>query len=220
VNYNGGVTTRPLVNLAICWNIRVSGGTSACHTQYLGLDMDSDNPTGADNQQETFLSGVRLDPEWIAGFVDGEGCFSVSVHRNSFMHRHGGWQIQNVFHVYQHSDHRDVLDLLRSHFGCGYIRPKGARSSVLTYSVSALLDLEETVVPFFEAHRLLVKDRDFRLFSSIVHAMMRKEHMTDEGFERIVRMAYQMNANGKQRSRTLEEVLKGSSETVREARRG
>ena len=181
--------------------------------------MSSDNPTGADNQQETLLPGVQLDPDWIAGFVDGEGCFSVSVHRNNYMHGHGGWQIQAAFHVYQHSDHRDVLELLRSYFGCGYVRPKGPNRDVLSYSVSALRELEGIVVPFFEAHRLLVKDRDFRLFSDIVRAMRRKEHLTDQGFERIVRMAYRMNANGKQRSRTLGEVLEGSSETVREARR-
>jgi len=181
--------------------------------------MRSDNLTGADNQQETLLPSVHLDPDWIAGFVDGEGCFSVSVHRNNFMHRHGGWQIQTVFHVYQHSDHRDVLESLRLHFGCGYVRPKGPQSSVLTYSVSALQELDEIVVPFFETHRLLVKDRDFRLFADIVRGMRRKEHLTVEGFERIVRMAYRMNANGRQRSRTLGEVLEGSSETVREARR-
>jgi hypothetical protein len=181
--------------------------------------MSSDNLTGADNQQETLLPGVQLDPDWIAGFVDGEGCFSVSVHHNKFMHRHKGWQIQAAFHVYQHSDHRDLLESFRSYFGCGYVRPKGPNSDVLTYSVSALRELEGVVVPFFEAHRLLVKDRDFRLFSSIVRAMKRKEHLNDKGFERIVRMAYQMNANGKQRSRTLGEVLEGSSETVREARR-
>ena len=181
--------------------------------------MVSENPSGADNQQETLLPRVELDPEWIAGFVDGEGCFSVSVHKNSFMHRHGGWQIQSAFHIYQHSDHRDVLELLRRYFGCGYVRPKGSQSSVLTYSVSALRELGEIVVPFFEALRLLVKDRDFRLFADIVRGMRRKEHLTVDGFERIVRMAYRMNANGKQRSRTLGEVLEGSSETVREARR-
>ena len=42
--------------------------------------MDSENPIGADNQQETRLGA--LDPGWVVGFVDGEGCFSVSIHRN------------------------------------------------------------------------------------------------------------------------------------------
>ena len=35
--------------------------------------MSSDNPSGADNQQER--PGIE---EWIVGFVDGEGCFSMS----------------------------------------------------------------------------------------------------------------------------------------------
>ena len=179
--------------------------------------MGSDNPSGADNQQETSISSVQLDPSWIAGFVDGEGCFSVSVHRNICMHRHGGWQLQAVFHVYQHRDHGDVLFALCAYFGCGYVRPKGPRSDVLTYSVSSLRELDERIVPFFEEHRLLVKDRDFRAFATIVGAMRGKEHLTQGGFERIVGLAYGMNANGKQRSRTLEAVLEGSSETARQA---
>jgi hypothetical protein len=179
--------------------------------------MGSDNPTGADNQQETLKSSGQLEPAWIAGFVDGEGCFSVSVHRSAFMHRHRGWQVCPVFHVYQHESYRHVLDALRSHFDCGYIRPKGPRSSVLTYSVSGLRDLEGVIIPFFEVQRLLVKEHDFRSFAQVVRAMKRKEHLTTEGFERVVRLAYGMNANGKQRSRTLEEVLRGSSETARQA---
>jgi hypothetical protein len=36
--------------------------------------MGSDNPTGADNQQETEIP-LELDAPWVVGFVDGEGCF-------------------------------------------------------------------------------------------------------------------------------------------------
>lgn len=43
--------------------------------------MSSDNPSGADNQQET-EQFHPLDAQWVVGFVDGEDCFSVSVHRN------------------------------------------------------------------------------------------------------------------------------------------
>jgi len=180
--------------------------------------MGSENPTGAENQQETKKPIVQLDPSWIAGFVDGEGCFSVSVHRNSMMRRHGGWQLQPAFQVYQHRDSGFVLEALRSYFRCGYVRPKGPRSSVLTYSVWALRDLEELIVPFFEQHHLLVKANDFEAFAEVVRAMRCREHSTAEGFERIARLAFGMNANGKQRSRTLGQVLEGSSETARQAR--
>ncbi len=45
----------------------------------------SDNPHGADNQQES------LSPEWVVGFVDGEGCFYVGVNRQPTMKI--GWQV-------------------------------------------------------------------------------------------------------------------------------
>ena len=62
--------------------------------------MDSDNPIGADNQQETNLA--TLDPGWIVGFTEGEGCLSVSLHRKALAVKTGCWQIQPTFQVSQH----------------------------------------------------------------------------------------------------------------------
>jgi hypothetical protein len=179
--------------------------------------MESENPSGADNQQETASSCKVLDPNWVVGFVDGEGCFSVSLHRNSMMHRHGGWQLLPVFHVYQHQIHREILEAMVPIFGCGRIRSKGPKSSVLTFVVDGLRNLEAAVVPFFEEYPPVVKQRDFEAFADIVRSMRKKEHLTSSGFERLVRLAYGMNANGKQRSRSIAQVLAGSSETARGA---
>jgi hypothetical protein len=179
--------------------------------------MSSENLTGADNQQETASPCRVLDPNWIVGFVDGEGCFSVSVHRSSMMRRHGGWQLLPVFHIYQHQDHRDVLEAMVPVFGCGRIRSKGPKSSVLTFAVDGVRNLEAAVLPFFEQHPPVVKQKDFEAFADIVRSMRKKEHLSSDGFERLVRLAYGMNANGKQRSRSIEQVLAGSSETVRGA---
>lgn len=182
--------------------------------------MDSDNPIGADNQQETKETQRPLDPWWIVGFVDGEGCFSVAIRRNPInARRNGGWQLTPVFQVYQHEEKRAVLEEIAAVFGCGAIRSKGPRSSVLTYSVSRLSDLESEIIPFFEEYPLRVKAEDFRRFATIVRWMRAKEHLSREGFERAVRLAYEMNAHGKQRSRSIDEILQGSSETVRQALR-
>jgi hypothetical protein len=173
--------------------------------------------SGGDNQQETALLRRELDASWIVGFVDGEGCFCVSVHRNPYVRRTLGWQILPAFQVYQHQDHRDVLEELVGYFGCGVIRPKGPNSKVVTYAVTGLRTLERCVIPFFEHYPLRIKGRDFAVFGSIVRSMLRKEHLQPDGFERLVRLAYGMNAQGKQRSRRLEDVLAGSSETARQA---
>src|SRR5215207_9052841 len=107
--------------------------------------MSSDNPIGADNQQETIM---MLDPRWVVGFVDGEGCFCVSIHRNSMVRSTGGWQLHPTFQVYQHERHRVVLEGMQTFFGCGRIRAKGPGSSVLTYAVDSLADLEARILPF------------------------------------------------------------------------
>ena len=114
--------------------------------------MDSDNPFGADNQQETRLRA--LDPLWVVGFVDGEGCFSVSIHRNDLARPTGGWHIQPTFQVSQHRDHRDILEELVLFFGCGKVRSKGTNSQVDVYVVHSSGKLLERIVPFFEAHEL------------------------------------------------------------------
>jgi hypothetical protein len=179
----------------------------------------SDNVSGGDNQQETARSRSELDAAWVVGFVDGEGCFSVSVHRNPYVRRTRGWQLVPVFQVYQHVQHRDVLEALIDFFGCGIVRSKGPTSSVMTFSIGGLRVLEQVVVPFFETHPLRVKHADFAAFASIVRLMRAKEHLDPDGFERAARLAFGMNANGKQRSRLLEDVLAGSSETARQAPR-
>jgi len=179
--------------------------------------MGSENPIGGDNQQETI--GTGLDPWWIVGFTDGEGCFSVSIHHNPrYAARSFGWQINPVFHLYQHESHGDVLEDVATYFGCGTIRPKGPSSSVLTYTVGRRRDLESTIIPFFEQHPLIVKGRDFAAFARIVAGLRAGVHFEAVGFDALVRLAFSMNANGKQRARTLDEILMGSSETARQAR--
>jgi hypothetical protein len=108
------------------------------------------------------------------------------VHRSSMMYRHGDWQLQPVFQIYQHQDYRDVLEAMVPIFGCGQVRPKGPKSSVLTYAVESLRNLETAIVPFFEKYPLVVKGADFRAFAVIVRWMRRKEHLTESGFEQLV----------------------------------
>jgi hypothetical protein len=109
---------------------------------------------------------------WASSTV--EGCFSVSVHRNTNARSTGGWQLHPAFH-YQHERYRAVLEALKTVFGCGRLRPKGPNSAVWTFAVDGLVALERHVLPFFERHPLVVKHADFQNFALIVRAMRRKE---------------------------------------------
>jgi LAGLIDADG DNA endonuclease family protein len=78
-----------------------------------GTQNMSDNPIGAGNQQES------LSPDWVVGFVDGEGCFFVGINRQPTMKV--GWQVLPEFRVVQHQRDVALLEQLRAFFGCGQI---------------------------------------------------------------------------------------------------
>ena len=169
--------------------------------------MSSHNPTGAVNQQER--PGLE---QWVVGFVDGEGCFSISVVRNHVCRL--GWQVQHEFSVTQAASSRSALEDLMSIFGCGYLienrRIDNHRSPLMRFSVKRRGDLMAKVVPFFEEHPLrTAKQSDFELFSAVLRMMETGEHRTEEGLVAIAQVTERMNR--KQRSRNLE-----SSEAIRQ----
>jgi hypothetical protein len=61
-----------------------------------------------------FNTTVGLDPWWVCGFSDGEGCFSVGVFKNSSLRL--GYQVQLEYSITQHKRDHDLLMLLPSFF--------------------------------------------------------------------------------------------------------
>ena len=152
----------------------------------------------ADNQQE------RLDPRWVSGFVDGEGCFHVSINRVPRMSV--GWQVLPEFRIVQHSRDEAILHRLRSFFGCGKVVVN--RGSQKELRVRRLGDLRR-VVRFFDKYPLQSKKKhDFEIFSNILDTMSTREHLTTEGLERIAKMSWQMNRRVKPRYLESSETLR------------
>ena len=167
-----------------------------------------------DNQQERLLT-----PDYLAGFIDGEGCFSVTVHPNP--NAKWGWLIDPDFTINQHRQSRELLESIQKFLGCGKIYEKSpGKSNVLTLVVYGRRTIFEKIIPFLDSYPLLSNKRhDYAKFRELVMRMMNKEHNTLEGFQSMVKIAFSMNAQGKQRKYKLEEVLASSSETARQASR-
>lgn len=160
---------------------------------------------GAGNQQER-----PLDPWYVTGFIDAEGCFSVSVRLHPNVERPTRWLMSPVFQAYQHRDGVRVLEELREFFGCGSLVPKGPRSNVITYSVHGVATLREAIFPHFERYPLRTyKASELERFREIVAGMSRREHLTRQGFLRLARIAFSMNQRGKGRKYTLEQIESG-----------
>jgi hypothetical protein len=168
--------------------------------RYLKVEY-SKNVMGADNQQE------RLDKQWIVGFVDGEGCFHVSINKLPKMKL--GWQVLPEFRVVQHQRDEALLHKLKLFFGFGnVVRNHGDR---LEFRVRGLENLNK-IVAFFNKHSLQTsKKKNFELFSEIITMMNNQEHLNKEGLTNIAHLSSQMNRQV--RPKCLE-----SSETTRQTR--
>ena len=58
---------------------------------------------------------------YISGYVDGEGCFTVSIAPRATLLV--GWEVRPSLSVSQNGDRAEVLHALHAYFRCGSIRP-------------------------------------------------------------------------------------------------
>lgn len=59
-----------------------------------------------------------LDPNWISGFVSGEGNFDINITKST--HKIG-YRIQLRFRITQHERDKNLIELLIKYFGFGSI---------------------------------------------------------------------------------------------------
>ena len=133
---------------------------------------------------------MKLDTQWIVGFVDGEGCFYVGINKHPDMS--AGYQVLPEFTVVQHERDAQLLHALKAYFGCGVVRTN--HGDRLAYRVRSKEHLLQRIVPFFEEHPLKSKKNvDFRKFRRILLLMEKGEHLTAYGITTIRGIAEQMN---------------------------
>jgi|SRR3989338_3819312 len=176
----------------------ITGESEATMVRYVHRWMKQNNSKkalGAVNQQER----LKLE-NWICGFVDGEGCFSVSAIRNKTTK--SGIQIFPEFVVTQGAKSLLALEEIKNFFKCGNIfvnkRYDNHNEHLYRYCVRSVKELKEKIIPFFEENNLKTyKQKDFLLFKKIVNEMVKKYHLTQEGRKKILGIAGKMNRNKK-----------------------
>jgi hypothetical protein len=159
--------------------------------------MGSDNPVGAENQQERLI-GLG----WVIGFVDGEGCFSIGfVRQPNRMGRRGyrtGYQVSHEFAVTQGAQSVSCLYELREFFQVGQVllnkRYDNHREHLHRYVVRRRDDLLQKVIPFFRTHPMhSSKQKNFEKFSRCVELIHAGRHLSPSGLIEIAEIAQTMN---------------------------
>ena len=133
---------------------------------------------------------MKLEAEWVTGFVDGEGCFHVGINAHPDMTAR--FQVLPEFTVVQHERDVQLLHALKDFFGCGVVRRN--HGDRMAYRVRGKEHLLTRIVPFFLKHPLKSKKHlDFLKFRHVLLMMETGEHLTSEGIEKIRDIASKMN---------------------------
>ena len=133
---------------------------------------------------------MKLEAQWITGFVDGEGCFHVGINAHAEMS--AGFQVLPEFTVVQHERDVQILHALKEYFGCGVVRKN--HGDRMAFRVRSKEHLLARIVPFFLEHPLKTKKHvDFMKFRRVLLMMEEGVHLTSEGIESIRSIAAEMN---------------------------
>jgi hypothetical protein len=192
VNLLRGTRHGPVTTVSPAW-LALWKRLRSCHSPHLACAGVANLWPGQDAGSQ---QGVDL-ASYISGYVDGEGCFNVSLSPRPTLAV--GWEVRPSFSVSQNGDRAEVLTMLQQHFGCGTIRPDRS-DKTLKWEIRSLPPILDRILPHFRRHPLLSsKQKDFELFALICEAMARGEHRTVCGLIDIGGRAGQMNPSGKRR---------------------
>lgn len=133
----------------------------------------------------------KLNPNYVTGFTDGEGCFFVGISSDSRYKT--GYRIKAIFQIGVHEKDLALLKQIKLFFRVGHITKLGVES--VQYRVSGLKDLN-LINNHFDLYPLLTrKQSDFLLFKEVIDLMKEGKHLTLEGLKRIISIKITLNGS-------------------------
>lgn len=142
---------------------------------------------------ESNLSNIiesSISPEFISGLTDGDGSFFVSFRKNK--------RITVNYTIIQDSDSKSVLTEVKNYFNCGKVYDLKSRAA--RFQVENLTDITNIIIPHFMKYPLKTnKNEHLKIFCKVCELLLINDHKTNEGYNRIIELAYDMNNNGKGR---------------------
>ena len=135
-----------------------------------------------------------IDPNWISGFSEGEGCFYISIFESKTIK--SGLQVQLSYIITQHTRDSELMKSLIRHLNCG--RSQGPISPTegkcVKFIVTKIAEINNNIIPFFDKYPLHgVKKLDYVDFKRAATILENKGHLTIDGLEELRQIKARMN---------------------------
>lgn len=97
----------------------------------------------------------KLNPYFVTGFIDGEGCFSISI--TSHSKTQTAWAVKISLTVTLHEKDKALLEQICNYFGVGKIRRSGGQ--LLQFRVDSMKELL-VILDHLEKYPLITTKRE------------------------------------------------------------
>lgn len=132
----------------------------------------------------------KLNPYFVSGIIDGEGCFFIEIRKNNMYKT--GFGVQCGFHITLHKKDQALLEIIQLFFG-GAGKITKQREDSLQYRVFSINDLA-VIINHLDRYPLITQKRaDYELFKQALYLVSRKEHLTPEGLQKLVGIRASIN---------------------------
>lgn len=117
----------------------------------------------------------KLPGDYIAGFVDGEGCFYLTYRSETRYERSGKpkyFRWTPYFAINIREDDREILEKIKNTLGCGniYILNRKKGEKMAHYIIQNIDELYTKILPFFKNYPLRAKKKhDFKLWAEALN---------------------------------------------------
>ena len=135
---------------------------------------------------------VVLNPNYIVGLTEGEGCFLVCLRKD--------YRIELRFFIAQAIGNKPLLEKVREYFKVGSVYQKSNVKGKLpsyVFEVAKRDDIYNVVIPFFQKHKLLgIKRKSFAVFEEIgliVKGRQDQRKLTSKELKYITQLRFGMN---------------------------
>lgn len=135
-----------------------------------------------------------MNPNWLSGFVEAEGCFSVVIFKNKTSKL--GEAVKLSFILTQSIRDESLMKSLIEYLGCGNTNLDS--TGTINFKVTNFSSIKNIIIPFFAKYHLKGnKNLDLSDFSEITRLMENKSHLTLDGLNKIKQIRNKMNTNRK-----------------------
>lgn len=132
-----------------------------------------------------------LNSNWLLGFIEGEGCFFVSLSKSSL--NLTKFYTSLLFKITQHKRDIELIKRIANFLDCGFIIEE-SNASTVSLNCKKSSDILDKIIPFFDNYPLIGhKKSDYEDFYNVAMLIKNNSHLTEKGLKTIKNIKTGMN---------------------------